>query len=307
MENKRYHILIGSVLFAILTWISINLSEEFSVAKTLPVVIENLKEGKALKHSIPKFVNAHFRGRGWALAGLYLSPQINYYIDVSSIGSKDFLITSKNLLEHVNLPTALRPIAVEPDTIILAIDNYWEKKVPVIPRIVLGYREGYGQVGPMEVTPESISIGGSENVLKDILAFHTIYRKYDNLTTPIDDNIPLEDPASHSIELVPRSVRLHVNVQPFAEKTFLGIPIIVETAPTNREVIFIPPKMDIIVRGGIEQLAKLKEEDFRLHINYQNLIQDSSKTFVPVLTAPSEIRIVSKKPERFQFIIRKKL
>ncbi len=307
MEKKRYHILIGSVLFAILAWISINLNEEFSVTKTLPVVIENLKEGKALKQHVPKVVNAHFRGRGWALAGFYLKPQINYHIDVSSIGAKDFIITSKNLFEHVHLPIALQPISVEPDTIILAIDNYLEKKVPVIPRLVLEYRDGYGQVGAVEVSPESISIGGSENVLKDILAFHTIYRKYDNITTTINENIPLEDPASYAIKIVPKSVHLNVNVQPFAEKSFIGIPIIVEAVPTNKEVIFIPPKMDIIVRAGIEQLAQLKEEDFRLHINYHNLIQNSSKTFVPILTAPLEVRIVNKKPERFQFIIRKKL
>jgi hypothetical protein len=77
--------------------------------------------------------------------------------------------------------------------------------------------------------------------------------------------------------------------------------------PLSREVVFIPPKMDIIVRGGIEQLAKLRESDFQLSMNYELLPQDSVAFVTPILTSPPDIKVVNKKPEQFQFIIRKKL
>jgi hypothetical protein len=65
--------------------------------------------------------------------------------------------------------------------------------------------------------------------------------------------------------------------------------------------------MDIIVRGGIEQLAKLQENDFLLSMNYELLPQDSVALVTPILTSSPDVKIVNKKPEQFQFIIRKKL
>jgi hypothetical protein len=122
MEPKRYYIIIASLIFALLAWFSVNLREEYTIVKVLPVTIENLKAGTALKYPVPKNVAVRFRGKGLALAGLYLVPQVQYYINVSSVSHEDFYLTKANLLEHVTLPAALQSIDVNPDTIILALD-----------------------------------------------------------------------------------------------------------------------------------------------------------------------------------------
>jgi hypothetical protein len=96
-------------------------------------------------------------------------------------------------------------------------------------------------------------------------------------------------------------------VQPFAEKTFTGIPIVATAVPPNREVIFIPPRFDVIVRGGIQQLAKLTPDDFQATISYQHLIEDSIQVVVPQITVPPETKIIGQTPAQFKFIIRKKL
>ncbi|MBI1805927.1 MAG: hypothetical protein HYR76_02610 [Ignavibacteria bacterium] len=307
MENKRYHIIIASIVFAVLTWVSVNMRDEYTVVKHMPVVLENVKEGKALKYAIPRFVSVRFRGNGWSLVGLYLSPDVKYFIDVSSLGAEDFMITSRDLLEHIKLPVTLQPVDVKPDTLLLALDDYKEKRVPILPRIVLGWREGYGQVGPTRLSPESVLVGGSENIIRTVIAWPTLYKKYEDLRTAIDADIPLEEPSMYSIEIFDRQTRLQVNIQPFAEKTFTGIALTAQAVPTNREVIFIPPRMDIIARGGIDQLAKLTSGDFQASVNFQNLMQDSVEVITPDLTIPPEVKVISRKPERFQFIVRKRL
>jgi hypothetical protein len=307
MEPKRYYIIIASLIFALLAWFSVNLREEYTIVKVLPVTIENLKAGTALKYPVPKNVAVRFRGKGLALAGLYLVPQVQYYINVSSVSHEDFYLTKANLLEHVTLPAALQSIDVNPDTIILALDEFYEKKVSVAPRIILSYREGYGQVGPIRLSPDSIFISGSRTALATINSWPTAYKKFDDIRSPIDYMLPLEESEYYSVELTRRSARLQIDAQPFAEKTFTGIPVHVTGVPLSREVVFIPPKMDIIVRGGIEQLAKLRESDFQLSMNYELLPQDSVAFVTPILTSPPDIKVVNKKPEQFQFIIRKKL
>jgi len=81
----------------------------------------------------------------------------------------------------------------------------------------------------------------------------------------------------------------------------------VTALPSNREVMFIPPKMDVIVRGGIDELAKLSVSDFQASVAYQSLVLDTTGIVTPVFTAPAGIDIIRRTPERFQFVIRKKL
>jgi YbbR domain-containing protein len=307
METRRITIVMISVFFALLMWISVNMKDEYTVIRRMPVVIENMKEGKALRYPVPRAVSVRFRGNGWSLAGLYLSPDIRYYIDVASIGTGDFLITGKELMEHIKLTFPLQPLDMKPDSIVLALDEYREKRVPVGPRLMMDFREGFGQVGDVQLAPDSVTVGGSAALIAPITEWPTEFRRLEALRAPVNMTLPLEDPPSLSVSISERQTQLTMNVQPFAEKTFAGIPVVAKGVPPNREVIFIPPKVDLIVRGGIDQLARLSTDSFQAGVEFQTLIGDSSETVAPVVSGPEGLRIVSRKPEQIQFVIRKKL
>jgi hypothetical protein len=98
-----------------------------------------------------------------------------------------------------------------------------------------------------------------------------------------------------------------VGVEPFAEKVFAGIPVTVNGVPAGREVIFIPPRLDVVVRGGIEQLAAIRDDRFTAKVDYAELDRDSTGFVVPALEAPEGVRVIERRPQRFQFIIRKRL
>ena len=307
MEGKRYHIIFASIVFAAAAWLTISLGDEYTIVKHMPVLVENLKEGRALKYPVPRAIDVWFRGNGWQLAALSFSSDVKYYIDFSSVGEENFTITKHDLFEHIKLPVSLQPIDVKPDTLILALDEYVEKRVPIIPHIVLEFYESYGQVGSLKLSPESVMIGGSKMLLATIAGWPTIYRKFTGVHTTIDEVIPFDEPLTYSLRLFEPAVRMLVNVQPFAEKAFTGIPLVATGIPANREVLFVPPKIDLIVRGGIDRLAKLTNADFLVTIGYQELVRDSSEYIFPSMGVPAEVKIVHRKPERFQYIIRKRL
>lgn len=306
-EQKRYHIIAAAVVFAVLTWLSITMRDEYIVVKQIPVIVENMKEGRALKYPLPKYVNVRFKGNGWQLAGLYLSPDVKYYIDVSSLGPEEFTVTGRDLLEHIKLPVELQPVDVKPETLYLAMDEYREKTVPIGSRVLYEFRDGYGQVGPVQFSPDSVRIGGSRTLLENITGWPTAYRKFDDLRAPLDVEIPLEEPVTYSIRIFTQSTRMHLNVQPFAEKTLSGVPLICFDVPPSREVIFIPPKVDLIVRGGIDQIARLGIDSYQATVSYDELMREGVTTVVPHLNDIEGVQVVSKKPDRFRFIIRRKL
>jgi len=280
---------------------------DYTVVEQMPVVLENLKPGRALRYPVPKHVTVRFRGNGWLIAGLYLTPGLKYFIDVSSVGSDRFMITGRDLPEHVKLPFALQLVDILPETLHLALDDYVEKRVRVAPRIVVDFHEGYGQVGPMHCSPESVVLAGAKSHLDAIHEWPTVYDKLSDLRTSVDADVELEESSNFSVSTIQKEVHLQVNVQPYAEKTFSGLPVVVATPPLNREVIFVPPRMDLVVRGGIDQLARLTNADFDVIVQYDALLRDDPEFVVPNILAPPEVKIVGRKPERFQFIIRKRL
>jgi len=307
MEQKRYHIIIASVVFAVIAWLSVTLREEYVMVKHVPIMIENMKEGKALKYAVPKTISMRFKNSGWMLAGLYLVPDLAYFIDMSSIRDDDFVLTGKDIVEHIKIPFSLQPVDIKPETLKIGIDDYQERRIPAVTNLMLGFKDGYGQVGSLHIVPDSITIGGSKRMIATIPSWPTVYKKFDALYSPIDMDLALEEPGNYSVELMPASVKLTIDVQPFAEKTFSGIPLTATAVPANREVIFIPPRLDIVIRGGIQQLSKLTPDDFQAVVSYQSLIEDSTQVVVPQITIPQETKIIGRTPAQFKFIIRKKL
>lgn len=307
LSQNRFLIAVGAVAAAAALWIWVNLQGEYSIVKSVPVVFEEMREGKAFRHPIPKVMSVRIRGSGWVVARLFLSRDVKYYINLSSVGESPVTITASEALNHVTLPAGVSIVDVRPETLRVALGEYHEKRVPVSPRIVVAFREGYGQVGPVRVEPESVTVGGTLDYLEGVRSWNTEFRRYVDVRAPIAESVPLEELASWSVTLSDRTVRLAVGVEPFAERTFQGIPVTAAAVPGGREVIFIPPRLDIVVRGGIEQLAGIRADRFAAVVDFSDLLRDTTGIVVPSLNVPDGVRVIDRSPARFQFIIRKKL
>jgi YbbR domain-containing protein len=304
---KKLPVAVGAVLAALIAWLSVSMQGEYSIVKSVPVVFEDMKEGKAFRYPIPRMMSVRLRGKGWVVAGLFFSPDFRYFINLSSIGEEPLIITGKDLQNHVTLPVDVQVMDVRPDTLRLALADYYEKRVPVTTRMVLDFREGYGEVGPVQVSPESVTVGGTLEFLQGVSSWNTAFRRYSDIRAPIEEEIPLETLPNYSVSIPVKTVVVRVNVEPFAEKTFAGIPVNVVGVPPGLEVILIPPRLDIIVRGGIEQLSALSTGSFSAEVPYAGLERDSTGFVVPELRIPGGLKAVERQPARFQFIIRKRL
>lgn len=304
---RKFPVAIGAVAAAAALWVWVNLQGDFSIMKSVPVVFEDAKEGKAFLYPIPKVMSVRVRGSGWVVARLFLSPDVKYFINLSSVAEEPVIITANEALNHITLPGDVTVVDVKPETLMVALANYHEKRVPVTTRLVLGFREGYGQVGPVKVEPESVTIGGTLEYLNGVSLWNTDFRRYADVRAPIVEDVPLEVLPNYSITLSAKTVRLNVNVEPYAERVFAGIPVSASSVPPGREIIFIPPRLDIVVRGGIEQLAAIGEGPFSAVVDFAELEKDSTGYAVPTLRIPDGLKVIERSPKRFQFIIRKRL
>jgi YbbR domain-containing protein len=307
MEKKRFPIIIATTLFAVLLWLSVNMSYDYQVVVSVPLIIENLPRDKAIATPFPKSVQLKLRGNGWRSAALMLGADPRCIIDASSLGAQKHPLVLNDVIDRVTIPIGIQPVDMKPESLYLGFDRYTQKRVPVLFNAEAEFRPGYGQVGETIVTPESVTLGGAASLLATIAGWPTTHTMFTDLKSPLDAELPLADSASHYLSLSPQAVHVKIDVQQFAEKTITGLPVETHAVPQNKEVILIPPRIDLVVRGGVEQLGTLGNDSFNATVDYGVIVADSTGYTDPVVVSPKGVQLVTKKPERMQFIIRTKL
>jgi YbbR domain-containing protein len=307
MKKKRLHIIIAASLFGVLLWLFVTMSYEYQTVIAIPLIVENVAPDRAIANPFPKTVQLKVRANGWRSAALLLGAEQRCIIDVASLGSYKHTFTLFDVVDRLAIPVGIQPVDMKPESLHFYLETILRKRVPITLNLETNFRAGYGPVGGTQMTPDSVTVSGAASVLKTIDAWPTAPTVLTDIKSPLTADVVLADSASQYVKLSPRTVSLHIDVQQYAEKTFAGLPVATEDVPSNKEVILIPPKIDLIVRGGVQLLSTLGNDNFRATVSYRAIVDDSSGYTEPHVVAPRGVELVTKKPERMQFIIRTKL
>ena len=305
MKITGLHIVLATTLFAFLLWFSVSMSEHFQIQVSAPLEVENLPGGKALSNPLPRAVKLKFNEPGWRLTRFMWGSELKWTIDFNAIAHHHAL-TLRDFGDQLGSRLGVLPISMIPESLHIDLDAKDSKRVPVRARCSLDFRESYGQVGEPVVVPESITVTGARSLLARIQAWETTELVFSDVRQPINTEIQLVD-TTNILSFSPASVKLHIEVQQFAEKSFDGIPIEVLSVPQNREIILNVPRIDIVVRGTIDQLAGINVKDFRAVVDYRIILSDTTGIIQPTIVSPGEMQIVRRTPEQLRYVVRKNL
>ncbi len=307
MKGKRVHIIVASAIFGVLVWISVSMSEQYQIAIAVPISIDNVPEGRSIRTPVPQALQLKLRGDGWRLASLLLGAELKMHFPLPSLRSSKRAITITDVAERIADRPGIQLLNMVPDSVHVELDRTSHKKVAVVLDYTASFREGYGQVGPTTVNPESVIVTGAETLLRTIDSWSTMRGVFGDLKAPMETDIPLAPSPIYLVSLSSSSIHIRINVEPFAEKVFSGLPVEIRSVAPNREVILIPPKIEVVARGGIKQLSNTSPSDFRLSVDYTMILADTTGIIDPDITSPPGIQVVSRRPEHLQYVVRRRL
>ncbi len=307
MSFKGLPIVLLSVVFGVLVWFSVAISDDYQVTVQAPLRIENVPPGKAISSSIPPTLTLRLRGKGWQMATeLWLSDlTLTFPVQMFTGGKK--AITLSDVAEKLSSKNGVQVLEMTPDSVYVRMDQQVQKTVAVVLDCQLAFKEGYGPVGPTIVAPESVTVFGAEEVLRSIDSWSTVHGTFDNLRGPLEADLPLASAGSRVVQLSVSRVHLSADIEPFAEKTVSGLLVDVKDVEPSRELILIPPKIDVVIRGGIRQLSTIAADDFHVSVDYRNVVADSSGYVDAEILAPPGVQVVARKPEHLQYVVRRRL
>jgi hypothetical protein len=141
-----------------LLWLSAALRDEYTVTVAAPLAITDVEEGWAIKTPVPRTLQLRFRGQGWRLAFLLLGPEIKMTFSYASLNPGKRSITFNDVAERTSSHPGIQLVDVNPEPIIIEVERWNQKKVPIHLSSKLSFKDGYGLVDTVSLQPDSVII-----------------------------------------------------------------------------------------------------------------------------------------------------
>jgi hypothetical protein len=301
--RKNLHILIITFIFSSIIWASISLSNDYYATYDIPVKVINFPGGYTTGTRIPDHISVKLKGEGWKLLTLNLGTESEYVISAGNDSGRKFVNLYNYLVENQWLSSDLEVIDLSPDTLSFNVERIINKKVKVLPDLHIDYKAGYGLASDVKVSPDSVTAYGPINYVNklDYVLTEPITGK--RIDERIYENVKLADIPGMSFSN--NIVGVNLDVQQIMEKEFTDLSVEILDVPDDRNVVLLPNKVNLGIRGGIDILGRLKGEDFRAYIFYRDVVLDTVGSIIPRIDLPANTAQVYSKPERLRYIIKK--
>jgi YbbR domain-containing protein len=290
--------LLYSFVIAFIFWFFIKSEDTYSVTTSIPLVARNLQEQKTYKEEVPESIIVTLKGSGRAF--IWLRFFDNFYedykavIDLSSIADEyNFELDQyyKNNPEKIVLPESLELEFVEvisPRSIKINLDQYLVKKVPIKSEVIVSTAPGYIQVGEEVFSPDSISIGGPQEIVDTINFVKTQKDTLVNLVSSIESEFLIINP-DRVVDFDPKKVEGFINIQPISETIVTGIPVKLINKPNDINVFVNPATVSLTIVGGLDQIASIVSTDIEVLINFEKSWRPDKQFYSPEVRIPDSI------------------
>lgn len=301
--KKNLNLIFISLLIALIIWVSITLSEEYYYTYNIPLVITKMPQELALGSQIPSSANIKVKGRGWRLLSLSLSGDFVFKISLKNdIGNVRIRLLN-SLNENSWATSNIQIIEINPSQIEVEIDKKISRKLPIKLNNELNFREGFGLAQLPILEPDSVIVFGSYKLVSQYDSIPTKKYKFDNLDKEFEKTIELEE--LQGLSFSPNKINVKFDIQQIVEKEFNDLPIEIKDVPPDRNILLIPDKITIALRGGINLLGKIQNEEIKVFTDYATILNDTIGSIQPNVIVPQNTEFIYQKPERIRYILKK--
>ncbi len=271
---------------------------------TMPIKFVQVSDSTAVSNVSEDEVKLNIKGQGWQLAKLILTDELKFAIRVGKRYGKQEVILKSELENNSWFSSNLQIIEINPDKISFFIEHAAKKQVKIVPNIKITFEEGFTQGDSIQLSNDSITVYGPISELSKLKEVKTKFYEFSNLNKKITEEVELEP-----IKLVGYSlnkVLLTLDVQKIVDKTFEEIPIETLEVPVNYELQLVPNKINIKVRGGINTLSKIKNEEIKIFVKFNDAFKDTLGYLVPQVTLPPYTQQIELEPPKVEYIIKQR-
>jgi hypothetical protein len=302
MKNK-IGIILFSVLFSILIWGSITLSEQYFSYNDFNIKVINQPTGYTCSIINPTNVSVKLKGQGWQLLSLSVATKTDYFVSADNDSGNIRLDLFSEISENPWIGSKFNVVEITPKIVSLYVEKIKFKKLKVEPDTDLAFSDGYGLAAPIKIYPDSIVVAGPQTILEKKSSIKTDIVSLSSLDRRMKIIADIED--IQGIQTERNNVELTIDVQRIVEKSFKDIKVEITDIPDDRDIVLIPNTIECSLRGGINILGKITPEQITASVKYSDIVYDTLGSIQPKVNLLENTQLVFIKPSRLNYVIKK--
>lgn len=300
--RKKLYIFIAATIFAIIFWGSISLSDSYYATIDVALKLVDFPNGYTTGSNLPDNVSIKLKGEGWKLVTLNIGAESEYRVSIESDSGLKYANLYNSLADNRWILSETEVIDIKPDTIAFIVERIISRKVPVLVDLNIEFKPGYGMASDISVTPDSVIVSGPMSIMKELTEISTVRKSLSSIDNKKVVNINL--PKTTGITYNNNLIEVVLDVQRIVDKQFDNIPVDVLDVPQDISVVLLPNTIGCSVRGGVNVLGNLNEDQFKAYLFYSDIVSDTIGSVIPHMELPENTSLMFIKPERVRYIIK---
>ena len=297
---KNYKVKLFSILSALFIWFYVVTDNYFEVTINVPLQLVNFPQGYILANDVPSHVKVLFRGSGKSLLNFYYREK-SIELDLHQMKQSAIFRLGIGMINGMMPGVNIAPLRiVKPDSVLVKLDRYAIRKVPVQANLTMKPMDGYTQIGSIALEPDSIDVSGPETIVENIDFVETTPKSFENVLKPLQGQVDIIPPKNSTVQYHVEEIHFAADIQRIGERYLSGIPIEVLNVPRGVDVSVIPSTLSLKLQGGVSLLANLDKKDIGASIDYRSRRRYHGKGIPANIKSPPDITFSDVHPKFFE-------
>lgn len=294
---------------ASLMWLMFTIGTQREMTISVPVVYYGIPDDVKMDRPLPTEVQFTIEEDGSQLLNYLFAEVDTIDIDLSQQfsskhGHKEIKINFLPLVEEkMNvISTSCNIVSVEPAVYASPYSKVYTRRVPVRLGSLVNTAHQYTLRDSVVIEPSEVLIRGVRKAIDTVSVIYVdtvkdVFRKSSVVSARLI--------RPRGVELLTKSVNLHINVERQTEKQFM-IPVEMMNVPDNVNVHLFPKEANVVFTVGVSRFNSLSDADYHVIFDFNNvdtvrhtcplqLVNSGEELNVPYRIVPSDVEYLIEK------------
>ena len=304
-SQGRFRFFLLFVFVSFTFWLSTKLSNIYTLEQSFTLLLTEVPEG-IIPSDTSRKIKASVTASGFEIL-LYrlFDKSVTISLQEADFGSTLGRVSLRNQQFSIEqqLFDNTRLNQIYPENLNIVYSRLDEKRVAVVPQTQIQPRAGYLSDIPIQSKPDSILVRGPKSILDTLKAVSTMLFETTDVYEGISQEVGLK--SIPELQFAQENVQLLMPVSRYSEKEFV-LQVEVINLPLGVRVKLFPPTAKLRATLPMALLNTVKESDFRLVVDCENLQDQESKSLkLNLLKQPPGLKQLIWEPKEVNYLIRK--
>lgn len=304
-SQGRFRFFLLFVFVSFTFWLSTKLSNIYTLEQSFTLLLTEVPEG-IIPSDTSRKIKASVTASGFEIL-LYrlFDKSVTISLQEADFSSTLGRVSLRNHQFSIEqqLFDNTRLNQIYPENLNIVYSRLDEKRVAVVPQTQIQLRAGYLSDFPIQSKPDSILVRGPKSILDTLKGVFTMFFEATDVYEGISQEVGLK--SIPELQLEQETVQLVMPVSRYSEKEFV-LQVELINLPLGVRVKLFPPTAKLRATLPMALLNTVKESDFRLVVDCENLQDQESKSLkLNLLKQPPGLKQLIWEPEEVNYLIRK--